>query len=578
MHKTNTSHNRCGGHRALRNIAIAFLISLLSAACTDSYNRSADKAMDHAETIMETAPDSALALLDSLDPSRLHGERRKALHALLITQARDKNYIDQTSDTLLLPAVEYFDSSEDQYHRMLAHYYLSRIKFYNGEIIPASHEAEEAFDLIEPNFNESEFWRARIYNDMATMAQHTSSLKLSIDYRIKAIEIFDSLKADCWEDESILELAHTYETDLQYENARNTLIAIDTAKIGQSQKKTYLNILARINAGEGNYLEAQNFIIQASSMNEIEPHVTPSDLGFIALINMKNGNSQYADTLIEKAYKSALCFQDSFKVSYYDFLATLGNPSYADIEAKYMTYRQLSHNEAQKRIDSHIAMGINKFYINKLEYQDIKSKLTLYKLIAIITSILLTGTIISLIAYRKWKYKQQEIIGLNDVNRLLRAEIKEIKDKTSNTYTDELNEILRKIIATSFAHINTISKKTYSAVHKTSVVPEKSENRLAQEFIEIMSSLNNPELFTTLEASLNANYANLMMLFRDTFPNIKENDIKLAILLFSNLGSHTICLIMGYSNLETLRNKKSRLKKSLIKYSPDKADHFISYI
>ena len=99
----------------------------MTCACTDSYNRHADKMMARAESLMDEHPDSAMNLLDSIDSKLLRGERRHALHGLLSTQARDKNYIDQTSDSIMAPVTEYFDRTGDRYHRMLAHYYMAKI-------------------------------------------------------------------------------------------------------------------------------------------------------------------------------------------------------------------------------------------------------------------------------------------------------------------------------------------------------------------------------------------------------------------------------------------------------------------
>ena len=89
----------------------------MACACTDSYNRHADKMMARAESLMDEHPDSAMTLLDSIDSKLLRGERRRALHGLLSTQARDKNYIDQTSDSIMAPVTEYFDRTDDRYHR-----------------------------------------------------------------------------------------------------------------------------------------------------------------------------------------------------------------------------------------------------------------------------------------------------------------------------------------------------------------------------------------------------------------------------------------------------------------------------
>lgn len=88
---------------------MALVYSAIISACTNSYNHRADETMARAEALMEQHADSALMALDSLDRKQLRGARRRALHGLLLTQARDKNFIDQTSDTLIAPAVSYFD-------------------------------------------------------------------------------------------------------------------------------------------------------------------------------------------------------------------------------------------------------------------------------------------------------------------------------------------------------------------------------------------------------------------------------------------------------------------------------------
>ena len=53
--------------------------------------------LDWAEAVMEAHPDSALALLDTLDRNRLRTRGAKARHALLYSQALDKNWIDLSS-------------------------------------------------------------------------------------------------------------------------------------------------------------------------------------------------------------------------------------------------------------------------------------------------------------------------------------------------------------------------------------------------------------------------------------------------------------------------------------------------
>ena len=84
----------------LLNIAL-----LLTTSCISDHRQV--ELLDRAEPLIETAPDTALALLDSIDSRRLY-RGDKARYALLRSQALDKNYIDVTNDSLINIAVNYY--------------------------------------------------------------------------------------------------------------------------------------------------------------------------------------------------------------------------------------------------------------------------------------------------------------------------------------------------------------------------------------------------------------------------------------------------------------------------------------
>lgn len=81
---------------------------------------------------MHEAPDSALNILCKIDTARLSGDYERALYALLMSQALDKNHIYVTNDSLVTTAFNYFSSSKDINRKMLANYYIARQK-YNSE-------------------------------------------------------------------------------------------------------------------------------------------------------------------------------------------------------------------------------------------------------------------------------------------------------------------------------------------------------------------------------------------------------------------------------------------------------------
>ena len=57
--------------------------------------------------------DSALVVLENISAKELVFSSSKARYALLLTQARDKNYILHTDDSLIRIAVDYYDGTGD---------------------------------------------------------------------------------------------------------------------------------------------------------------------------------------------------------------------------------------------------------------------------------------------------------------------------------------------------------------------------------------------------------------------------------------------------------------------------------
>ena len=99
----------------------AILIFVLLPSCKQhQYN---DARLVHADSLMQSHPDSALLLLQGIDFRSIPSKADHAYYALLLTQARDKNYIIQTSDSLINIAVHYYDSIEAPSMQAKAHFY-----------------------------------------------------------------------------------------------------------------------------------------------------------------------------------------------------------------------------------------------------------------------------------------------------------------------------------------------------------------------------------------------------------------------------------------------------------------------
>ena len=104
------------------------LLLLLLTGCNDP--KSVTDALTRAEALMNEYPDSAWAVLNTLSPDEMEQNRTLAHYALLYTQAQDKTYRDETNDSLISIAVDYYrHTDDDARHKFLSYYYKGRVHF-----------------------------------------------------------------------------------------------------------------------------------------------------------------------------------------------------------------------------------------------------------------------------------------------------------------------------------------------------------------------------------------------------------------------------------------------------------------
>ena len=75
------------------------------------------------ETIIEERPDSVLNVLQAIDTDELIGDEERAKHALLLSMAMDKNYIDRTDFEVLQPAIDYYEENGSATDKLRTYYY-----------------------------------------------------------------------------------------------------------------------------------------------------------------------------------------------------------------------------------------------------------------------------------------------------------------------------------------------------------------------------------------------------------------------------------------------------------------------
>lgn len=110
-------------------------IILILASCTRHSQEW--KTLQDVETYIETHADSALVTLQGIRPGNLANDEEKAKHALLLSMAMDKNYIDRTDFEVLQPAIDYYPHKGTADEKLRTYYYEGRIYQNKGDKDPS---------------------------------------------------------------------------------------------------------------------------------------------------------------------------------------------------------------------------------------------------------------------------------------------------------------------------------------------------------------------------------------------------------------------------------------------------------
>ncbi|MBR5598114.1 MAG: hypothetical protein IKW30_12010 [Lachnospiraceae bacterium] len=113
--------------------SLAYILSfiLCLASCT-RHSKEWEKLQD-VETYIVTNADSALVTLQNIQPEKLANKEEKAKHALLLSMAMDKNYIDRTDFEVLQPAIDYYQDHGTPDDKLRTYYYQGRIYQNKGD-------------------------------------------------------------------------------------------------------------------------------------------------------------------------------------------------------------------------------------------------------------------------------------------------------------------------------------------------------------------------------------------------------------------------------------------------------------
>ena len=464
---------------------LIIILCIISNAC---HNSNIIPQLRLADSLMGNHSDSALIILEKLSIKKMPNKSAKAMYALLLTEALDKNLSSHHSDSLILIATNYYKDNNDNNLKTKAYYYLGRVYQDNEEYVKATEAYLSALKTVSPN----QTLLLQIYNNLASCyesqefyLQAIKTYKESYSAAIRIKDKYGILHATRGLG-SIYAIQDEEEKALSY--YQKSLSIAQSIKDSLWENALFCDI-AKVYDSQGMHIEAKKQI-------ELALKYAPSNINLSPTYFWKGTifyNLEETDSAIYYFSRASINADIYTKASIYQTLYEICKErknleqaiSYNDTAIIYYDSIQniIHHTEISKLIKNHST----EIYEQQIKKQSQKTKLILF-IGVLITVFLFIGTLMYISNHNKRTYIHwQQLLIKNQAEKALLKE--EIQTLASSKTDDKSNKIkdYSSVVATMKKELSTKNEQLQNLVTKLLGKQAGKYTKLADLFKDIQA-------------------------------------------------------------------------------------------
>jgi len=528
---------------------VVFSFCLLS--CSWSETR---RLFSTSERIMTERPDSALNILLDVNPDDLHTRKQRAKHALLLSMALDKNYIDIADDSIISIAYNYFQHHPTKREKMLATYYSGIVNQNAGNTIKAAIDFNQALYLAkELNDNHNAGLSCRHLSTI--YSQYYNHLK-ALTYSEQAVGYFEacgeSLSADYARTNVAFQLLSTF----QWEESIRIVDDVINRISHKSLIREALGIKTEALLWGRNDYSGAMACLELKSIGR-QSTDTLTYYSYKALISEALDKQKDADMLFHLAESYMKTAIDSLTLFDLRARAKRMRRDYKGAYEDLFTATEIQNKEITEVLGDSISSAMEDWY--RESYTNQKERNRLMRIVYSVLGILLLFTIIALFLWaRKLRLDRiQDMADIESLNNDLQV-LKERNEhfrKASNAVIMDKVQFLHQLSDSYFSWTDDAVKKR----EKEKGVQTKDEiiSRFRQQLGEMRSDRS---FVKSLEDAVNASTDNLIQNLRTEYKdNLKELDFNILTMMYSGLSIKSIAFYFRMTE-PSIRTRKTRYK------------------
>lgn len=562
---------------------IFFMLFLLLFSCEDN---NINRTLDYAEGNMTDFPEATLDSLETINPSQIKLDKTKALYALLITQARDKNYKFEKDDSLISFAVDYFDNNfvKDNKKRMLSHFYNATINYYAKEYSKALFESIIALSLVN---KEDYFYNGKIHELISDLYVSGYNLKTATEHRKICQYYYNKANKKLF--------AFYAASDL----CRN-LLNIDSITPAKRIIDSLYNIQDRdlishrpiVDISNIYYCltiykikQALNIFLRTKLYNKpdfILAHSSPIAYMF-ACNNMPDSANKYLE--IEERVNPDFLRNSWYNKTKHELARQTGD--YKRMYETYVAMDSLGNLNLQEALDRNVALQEAEFYYSEKQLAEKSKKNWIYVSLIAISGVIILFLL--LLLYKKHSklrqmaieqelkefvsnsestikrerkiWEEKEKVHYDNENRL-KDELRSL-DEQDKSIRNELNiaiEEKRKLLTESLeTQLEPISRIANSYFKRNTT--ENERRKLNRELNKAIAKFNSEKNLTFIEKMVDSINEGIITKFKDEVPKLDTRDIRYVTFVLAGCSTNMIALLISTTPGHCRMIKKRLIEK-----------------
>ena len=524
---------------------LLYILLFLTLSVVISCNRSVDKRLVLADTLMWVNPDSSLTILQGINRDSLQGDENKAYYALLLTQAQFRCNGNCSGDSLINFALDYYSDNHNREHytRSLLYkgaYYEERtnpieaIKWYKQADNNA--DSTDYRNLAQINFRMGMLY----FKNYATNNLDLSKFQMAAHYYEILNDrrmLMESLRLCA----NVLRITDINEARKCYDKALSTARELkDTTNIYSininyalmyledslcSQAKRYILDAYRLN----NRFEENNNYYMMSLIYANQKDIDSAKY-FISLPD-KSQNTAYDSLLMYKALKEiALCENNLSEYRNFNYQYNRISNFLEHNETKYKLHDSEQEFDKSTKSEASISLGKKK------------------KIISFLIGLLLLILVVFLLLYLKKKKDAKRLIDeirkehISKYNSL-REDIDKLNNGFSRLMQSQI-DVFEEIMASGYNPNKDPSD--YKITHKIKAVDD-----------------SNVDFWNGLRSYINHRFDGLLDKIKKDYSTLTDSDINFIGLICCDFSDAAIAVCLGLRNSSSVRSRRRKIRDKM---------------